>query len=431
MLNVRESASAAEPVPATGRIIAKYTYDYNGNRILKELFDAQGKSKSVYYPDENLVREVDEKTKEVNDIVYYYDDSGLVAKKENNKFSYYHSDHLGSTSVVTDEQGKVIENNHYLPFGEILEESDERYLYTNQELDPESQLYYYGARYYSPYLAKFTQPDTIIQDVYNPQNLNRYSYVLNNPYKYNDPSGHNPLLLISIAGGAALGAIFDAGKQILFDDRSFNSLDWNEVGKGALIGATAGAGGFLGGLTGGAIAGSAGVTGWAGRAIAGAIGGFAAIGTSQVTDNLLEDKPVYDNVDVAAGIGTVFGGVGGTIIGAGSKVVSSGVEKVSRNSLVPTLGKSDIVITSKGSVKVSQHALGRAFTNKIGITDIKRTIENHKGFPYTYENKQFTGFYDPQTKIFVPKSEKDIITTLGYRRIDYIKNLRDLSKKGG
>jgi len=176
--------------PATGRIIAKYTYDYNGNRILKELFDVQGKSKSFYYPDENFVREVDEKTKAVNDVIYYYHDSDLIAKKENNKFSYYHSDYLGSISVVTDESGNVIEKTHYLPFGEILQGGNDRYLYTNQELDPESQLYYYGARYYSPYLAKFTQPDTVIQDVYNPQNLNRYSYALNNPYKYNDPSGN-------------------------------------------------------------------------------------------------------------------------------------------------------------------------------------------------------------------------------------------------
>ena len=217
-LNVGNSPSA----PATGRIIAKYTYDYNGNRILKELFDAQGKSKSIYYPDENLVREVDEKTKSINDIVYYYDDSDLVAKKENNKFSYYHSDHLGSTSVVTDEQGKIIENNHYLPFGEILEESNDRYLYTGQELDPESQLYYYGARYYSPYLTKFTQPDTIIQDVYNPQNLNRYSYVLNNPYKYNDPSGN--FFDIALDAGFVAWDLYDIVKN------PTNAENWVSLG---------------------------------------------------------------------------------------------------------------------------------------------------------------------------------------------------------
>ncbi len=172
-----------------GKVIARYTYDYLGNRVQKEIFNSHGRAKITYYPDSNFVKEMDEQGR-IKDIVYYSLDSDLVARKENNQMFYYHPDHLGSTSVVTDERGRIIENNHYLPFGEILESVNERYLYTGQELDPESQLYYFGARYYSPYLAKFIQPDTVIQDPYNPQNLNRYSYALNNPYKYNDPSGN-------------------------------------------------------------------------------------------------------------------------------------------------------------------------------------------------------------------------------------------------
>jgi hypothetical protein len=49
---------------------------------------------------------------------------------------------------------------------------------------------YYGARYYSPEYRIFIQPDTLLPDPYNPQALNRYAYVLNNPVKYTDPSGH-------------------------------------------------------------------------------------------------------------------------------------------------------------------------------------------------------------------------------------------------
>jgi pyocin large subunit-like protein len=49
---------------------------------------------------------------------------------------------------------------------------------------------YYGARYYSPEVRVFTQPDTLLPDPYDPQALNRYSYALNNPLKYSDPSGH-------------------------------------------------------------------------------------------------------------------------------------------------------------------------------------------------------------------------------------------------
>ncbi len=312
VLDVRESA------PATGRIIAKYTYDYNGNRILKELFDAQGKSSSIYYPDESFVMEVDEKTKAVNDIVYYYDDSDLVAKKENNKISYYHPDHLGSTSVVTDEQSNIIENNHYLPFGEILEESNERYLYTGQESDPESKLYYYGARYYSPYLAKFTQPDTIIQDIYNPQNLNRYSYVLNNPYKYNDPSGHSPTL-ITAAIGAGVGLLIGGSFSIAEQYFTTGEIDWKQVGISASIGAVSGG---VAGLTlglGNAAIGMAGLTGTSATVAGGTVAATSSIIGGQGTRagyNVAEGREITEGLgnpkDMAldAGIGAVTFGIG-------------------------------------------------------------------------------------------------------------------------
>ncbi len=61
-------------------------------------------------------------------------------------------------------------------------------LFTGQRLD-DTGLYYYGARYYDPTIGRFISPDTIVQNPANPQSLNRYSYVLNNPLKYVDPTG--------------------------------------------------------------------------------------------------------------------------------------------------------------------------------------------------------------------------------------------------
>ena len=66
----------------------------------------------------------------------------------------------------------------------------EKYGFTGQENDADTELMYYGARYYSPEYRVFVQPDSIIANPYNPQALNRYAYALNNPVKYNDPSGH-------------------------------------------------------------------------------------------------------------------------------------------------------------------------------------------------------------------------------------------------
>ena len=54
-------------------------------------------------------------------------------------------------------------------------------------------LYHYQARWYSPVLGRFLSPDPIVPEPGNPQALNRYSYVYNNPYVYVDPSGYDPL----------------------------------------------------------------------------------------------------------------------------------------------------------------------------------------------------------------------------------------------
>jgi RHS repeat-associated protein len=61
-------------------------------------------------------------------------------------------------------------------------------LFTGQRLD-HTGLYYYNARYYDTSIGRFISPDTIIPNPANPQNFNRYSYCLNNPLKYADPSG--------------------------------------------------------------------------------------------------------------------------------------------------------------------------------------------------------------------------------------------------
>ena len=63
--------------------------------------------------------------------------------------------------------------------------------YTDQEYDAESGLYNYNARLYDPAVGIFISPDSIVPDLYDPQILNRYAYVRNNPLIYVDPSGHS------------------------------------------------------------------------------------------------------------------------------------------------------------------------------------------------------------------------------------------------
>ncbi|MBI4209181.1 MAG: hypothetical protein HY538_05670 [Deltaproteobacteria bacterium] len=132
---------------------------------------------------------------------------------------YSYTDHLGSTVLQTESSGNVRGLFQYTPFGETLYEqhstlNDSRFTYTGQELDRESDLYDYGARYYDPILARFTSVDP------GWDSLNRYEYARNNPILYTDPNGENPLhfLLkspdILLASGFALYDSYQSEKAM-------------------------------------------------------------------------------------------------------------------------------------------------------------------------------------------------------------------------
>jgi RHS repeat-associated protein len=179
--------------------VAEYFYDANGQRVKK----IEG-NVTTYYIGSHLDTRVNGST--VENTSYYFANNGRVARKDpDGALYYYHGDHLGSTSVVTNETGVQIEKVSYYPYGITKERVGEgsTYLFTDQEFDDESGLYYYGARYYNPELTRFTQPDTIIQNVYNPQNLNKYAYVMNNPLKYTDPTGQIYIPILSELSQAA------------------------------------------------------------------------------------------------------------------------------------------------------------------------------------------------------------------------------------
>lgn len=114
---------------------------------------------------------------------------------------FYHDDHLGGINVVTDQSGARVELNEYDPLGVVSRseppnessspEPDRRF--TGKELDEETDLYYYDARYYDQNLARFASPDPVVPNAVDPQTLNRYSYVANNPVTMIDPTGHDEL----------------------------------------------------------------------------------------------------------------------------------------------------------------------------------------------------------------------------------------------
>jgi RHS repeat-associated protein len=118
------------------------------------------------------------------------------ASKRGTSKLYYHNDHLGSVHVITNESAVQVQLNEYDPWGGVSKfvgdnAVDPTHRFNGKELDPETGLYYYGGRYYDPEISRFISPDPFIQAPDNPQSLNRYSYVLNNPQNYIDPSGYN------------------------------------------------------------------------------------------------------------------------------------------------------------------------------------------------------------------------------------------------
>lgn len=91
------------------------------------------------------------------------------------------------------------------------------------------RLYYYSACYYDHELARFTQADTIVQDPYDPQTLNRYTYCRNNPIKYVDPTGH---FFWGMIIGAIIGSLIGGAVA---------AITGGDIGKGFLTGAISGA----------------------------------------------------------------------------------------------------------------------------------------------------------------------------------------------
>ncbi|WP_260209421.1 RHS repeat domain-containing protein [Apibacter adventoris] len=102
---------------------------------------------------------------------------------------YYHADHLGSSSYITNLDAQIVKHVEYVPFWEVLIEERNQswntpYLFNGKELDEETGLYYYGARYYNPRESIFLSMDPMFEKTGTP-----YQYTYQNPIRFTDPTG--------------------------------------------------------------------------------------------------------------------------------------------------------------------------------------------------------------------------------------------------
>ncbi|MEW6619284.1 MAG: RHS repeat-associated core domain-containing protein [bacterium] len=145
---------------------------------------ANGKAYEIVRVVQKLESPPAEKVTITSKTSYAYGNGQLVAKLQEEpinsapKIYYYHNDHLGSARVITDKDGKVVEQYFYYPFGGGGPVGGPTF--TGKELD-DSGLFYFGARYYDPALGRFITPDPI-----QAAGQNLYVYCYNNPLGYVD-----------------------------------------------------------------------------------------------------------------------------------------------------------------------------------------------------------------------------------------------------
>jgi RHS repeat-associated protein len=174
-----------------------YTYDADGNRVEK----SNGSTGTLYwYMSPGIVAESDLTGNMQSEYVFF--DGERVARKDfpSGAVSYYFSDHLKTTDIVTDAQGNIKNESDFYPWGgelPFVANDSNHYKFTGKERDTETQLDYFGARYYSNGLGRFITPDWSAKPVpvpyaafSDPQTLCQYCYVRGLPTTKADADGH-------------------------------------------------------------------------------------------------------------------------------------------------------------------------------------------------------------------------------------------------
>ena len=292
-------------IPSASKETTTMVYDGDGGRVKKVTTSQGHKVTSIY------IGSLYEEDSEGNAKCHIFLGSNRAFTIDHRLSTidcyYYHSDHLGSSNIISDSQGNQAQLLEYTPFGLTKRAEGEyntNYRFTGKLFD-NTGLYYYGARYYDPELGRFITADPTIQHPYDPQDFNRYAYARNNPIKYIDPTGHGILDVIGrIIGGIVGGAVAvvtgnpAAGVAVYSAISSgFSAIEsganiGQAIGIGVVSGLTAYAvgnivgnavgdtfGTFWGGLAaasvGGAAGGAAGAAMWGGDVERGALGGLA------------------------------------------------------------------------------------------------------------------------------------------------------------
>lgn len=182
-----------------------YAYDGNGLRVAKSNGSSCGTVDVLYWRNVagNTIAETDStgSTTDANYHEYVFFAGRRVARSDpSSGYQYYYfADQIGSTRSVAEvtpsnspADGTVCFNADYYPYGQEIDYTTtcpQSYKFTGYERDGETGLDYAVARYYNDRLGRFMSADPVAGDTSDPQSLNRYDYVRDNPVNLIDPSG--------------------------------------------------------------------------------------------------------------------------------------------------------------------------------------------------------------------------------------------------
>lgn len=339
-----------------------FAYD-TGRKRYKRVTTENGKTTTTYYIGNTEVVEVSDGTSEVRrylpNAIQTHFSTGAI------KTRYLHKDHLGSINTITDDDGKILEKVYFDVWGKRMSIDSLQWNtvaqsqaastlvsvlditprgFTGHEHVDHADIIHMNGRIYDPTLGRFLQADPHVQAPQNSQSLNRYSYVLNNPLSYTDPSGYffkslfkfvkkywrviaSIVVAVYLPGAAGFWSSIGVSSANTIAVGAITGFISGGIATGSLKGALVGA--FTGGMFGKLHGMASGFSKVVAHGVVGGIGsvlnggkfghGFLSAGFTQASGNV---KGLF--VEGAKGLARLGNAVKAAIIGGTASVISGG-----------------------------------------------------------------------------------------------------------
>lgn len=205
--------------------IESYTYDYAGNRLSKTV----NESSTTYYVNDtsgSLTQVVAEIDKDGKETASYIRGDELLSMERDGRIWYYIYEGHGNTRLLTNAAGTVTDCYAYDACGNLLRkegDTENDFLYTGEQYNANTGLYYLRARYMDPSTGTFISMDSYQGSLYDPVSLHKYLYANANPVKYTDPTGYYSLVDMSV--GMAGASILSCGVYLMYRNLVKNLKD--------------------------------------------------------------------------------------------------------------------------------------------------------------------------------------------------------------